>query len=205
MSTTDDDADCSACNIHSNILTQCDKCLKWFCYHCHGLPPDIVTQMPSIVNAGLLWLCKQCCGKPFATKPTIIEYMSLHTQTATPTLHLKPTTTEYASLHTQTSNPTLIPTLNPPNSSLNNLLTGRTLTISHIILGATETLNDSTYLTKPFASINIYKKPYVHHHRIPHPKSSSPTKANQHRSLSLTYLTYHKAKHSTTHSLHLLQ
>ena len=43
MSTTDDETNCSACNLHSNILTQCDKCLKWFYDHCYGLAPDIVT------------------------------------------------------------------------------------------------------------------------------------------------------------------
>ena len=94
----------------------------------HG-PPDIITQMSSLFNARLRWLCKQCRDKPFAIKPSIIEYISLHTQTAIPTLHPKPTLTEYASLHTQTSTPTLTPTLNPPNSLLNNLLTGRTPTI----------------------------------------------------------------------------
>ena len=100
---------CSACHLHLNIFIQYDKCLKWFCDHCHDLVPDIVTQMPSLFNAGLLWLYKQCCDKPFAPKPSIIKYASLHTQTATPTLTPKPTTTVYISLHNQTVTPTLHP------------------------------------------------------------------------------------------------
>ena len=70
-------------------------------------------------------------------------------------------------------------------------------------MGATETGNDSAYLKELFASINLNKQLYIHHHRIPHPISSSKTRINQPRPLSLTYLT-HKAKHTVKRSLHHL-
>ena len=87
MSVSDDDTDCSACNIHSDILTQCDKCLKWFCDHCHGLTPDIVKLMPSLSDAGLFWFCRPCHAKPFSPElPTTTETISTQTQTTTETI-----------------------------------------------------------------------------------------------------------------------
>ena len=89
-SITHDEIGCSACNQHSDIITQCDKCLKWFCDHCHGLTPDIVAQMPSLFEAGLHWLCLPCRVKPFAPISTTTEYISSYSQTVTKTLPPSP-------------------------------------------------------------------------------------------------------------------
>ena len=54
----------------------------------------------------------------FATIPSIIEYVTLHTQTAIPTLHPKPTTPEYTYLYNQTKTPTITPTAKVINTTI---------------------------------------------------------------------------------------
>ena len=56
----------------------------------------------------------------------------------------------------------------PPNTPLINFLVGKLPTVSHTIIGAIETGNDTAYLKKLFASINIHSKPHIHSHCIPH-------------------------------------
>ena len=61
---------------------------------------------------------------------------------------------------------------NPPNTPLINVLIGKLPTISHTI-GANETGNNTAYLKKLFASINIQSQPHIYSHRIPHSPNSS--------------------------------
>ena len=76
----------------------------------------------------------------------------------------------------------------PPNTPLINFLVGILPTISHTIIGSNETGNDTAYLKKLFASINIHSQPHIHSYRIPHlPNSSS----NLPKHLSIIYLDHH--------------
>ena len=64
----------------SVFLTECDKCLKWFCHNCHGLTPDIFMYCRIII---ILWLCKPYRVNSFITKLTTSESKSnsIHIQT----------------------------------------------------------------------------------------------------------------------------
>ena len=90
---------------------------------------------------------------------------------------------------------------NPPNTPLINFLVGKLPTISHTIIGANETGNDTDYLKNLFVSINIHSQPYIHSHRIHHSPNSS---SNLPKPLSITYLEHH-SKNIVIRSLHLLK
>ena len=228
----DDVTNCVSCSRTVETLTQCDKCESWYCHTCHGLTPNIVSQMASLFNAGLFWFCLDCrdptpTPKPFTTSNTTTQTITNDlftnaTQTTGPILKPYSTTAKPSKqrvplpdIHRETNNkriPPLLPPLhdkkawyhihNPPNTPLNNFLLGKTPSISHTILGAPDTGNDSIYLSKLFASMNLHKLTYVHHHRIPHPSSKS-VGTDKPRPLSLTYLT-HESKMQVKRSLHLI-
>ena len=224
---------CDSCNgltpdIVSNMTALSEAGLSWFCTTCRSIPRPLnksftnsssqtlslppTTPTPNSPTSPTIQILPTCTTSPPDTS----------SHTSSPTLpsntHTKPHTcinkTPFFNTPYRKPIPSLLPHKsdklawkkinNPPNTPLINFVTGKPPTISHTVIGAVESGNDSVYLNKLFSSINIHLKPHIHSHRIPHSPNSSNYTRNQPKPLIITYLTL-KSKQIVNLSLHLIK